>query len=104
MRVGVELALGVGRGGGLDLRLPLDQLGVALGDDLGEGPVDVGAVADQVVHGGRLGGQLAGAREPGVVHGQADQVELVLAVEDREIGLIAQASPAARRSRRLPMW
>ena len=35
--VGRALALGVGRGGRLDLRLPLDQLGVALGDDLRRG-------------------------------------------------------------------
>ena len=32
-----QLALGVGRGGRLDLRLPLDQLGAALGDDLARG-------------------------------------------------------------------
>ena len=39
---------------------------------------------------GRLRGQLAGAGQSGVVHGQTDQVELVLAVEDREIRLKAQ--------------
>ena len=37
-----------------------------------------------------LGASLPVPGEPGVVHRQADQVELVLAVEDREIGLIAQ--------------
>ena len=42
--------------------------------------------------------------KPGVVHRQAEQVELVLAVEDREIGLIAQHPWPRRRSRRLPMW
>ena len=94
-RVGRELALGVGRGGRLDVRLPLDQIGCALGDDLGEGTIHVGAVTDHVVNGRRLGGQLARAGEPGVVHGQADQVELVLAVEDGEIGLIAQQAGRA---------
>ena len=52
--------------------------------------VDVGTEADQVMNGRRLGGELAAAGKAGVVHGQANQVELVFAVEDREIGLIAE--------------
>ena len=63
---------------------------MALGDDLGQRAVDVGAEADQVLDLGGPGRHLAGAGEPGVVHGQADEVELVLAVEDGEVGLIAQ--------------
>ncbi len=98
-RVGRELALGVGRGGRLDVRLPLDQLGLRSAMIWARGRLTLALIADHVVHGGRLGGQLARAGEPGVVHGQADQVELVLAVEDGEIGLIAeQAGRAAEQA------
>ncbi len=88
--VGSALALGVARGGRLDLRLPLHQLRIALGDDLGKRTVHVGTEADHVVHRRRLGSQLTGAGQAGVIHRQPDQVELVLTIEDRKIGLVAQ--------------
>ena len=43
-----------------------------------------------MVHERRLGGQLARAGQPGVIHGQLDQVELIFVVEDREVRLIAE--------------
>ena len=55
-----------------------------------ERAVDVGAEADHVMNGCRLGRELLSSGEPGIIHGQPHQVELVFAVEDREIRLIAQ--------------
>ncbi len=43
-----------------------------------------------MLDGGGLRGHLAGPGETGIIHGQPHQVELIFAVEDREIGLIAQ--------------
>ncbi len=66
-----------------------------LADHVAEGPVDVGAEADHVVHGGRLRRKLGATGKPGVVHGQPHQVELVFTVEDREIRFIAKEMGSA---------
>ena len=44
------------------------------------------------MNGRRFGRKLATAAKSGVVHGQTHQVELVFAVEDREIRFVTQQS------------
>ena len=89
--IGRLFATGIGRRDRLQLGLPFDQLGSPLGDDIGQGLVHVRAEADPMLNGGGLRGHLACPGETGIIHGQPHQVELIFAIEDREIRLIAQA-------------
>ena len=88
--IGRTLSLRVGRAGTFDLRQPRNQVGRLAGDDVGQGDAGVQAEADKVLDFRGPGRELVLGGEPGIVHGQANQVELVLTVEDGEVGFVAQ--------------
>ena len=88
--VGGPLAPGVRLRGGFELGRPVGQVRMAIGDQFGQGPLHVEGVADQVQDQRRLRGHLPRPDQPGLFHGQSDEVELVLAVEDREVGAVSQ--------------
>ena len=90
MQLAARLRLAYASDGGFELGRPVGEVRVAIGDQLGQGPLHVEGEADQVRDQRRLRGHLPRPDQPGLVHGQPDEVELVLAVEDREVRAVSQ--------------
>ena len=88
--VGGPLAPGVRLRGDFELGRPVGEVRMAIGDQFGQGPLHVEGVADQVRDERRLRGHPPRPDHPGLFHGQPDDVELVLAVQDREVRAVSQ--------------
>ena len=75
----------VGQLGGFELGKPLLPVGMAFEGDFLEGAADVEGEAEGVLDARCLGAHPGGPAHPGVFHRQANQVELILAIEDGEV-------------------